>query len=53
MFLLIFEDGTILKTAKISEDDKQSCDDGCLSVIDVNTLKEYYDGKWQDIDELP
>jgi len=53
MFLLIFEDGTILKTEIISEDDKNSCDAGCLSIIDTTTLKEYYDDQWTDIDSLP
>ena len=49
MYLLIFEDGNIIKTNAITDSDKESADMGILDVIDTKTLKQYYEGEWHDL----
>ena len=51
MYLIITEDGTAYKAKKITEGDMSCCDDGLLTVIDTNTLQDYYQGEWTDIEE--
>lgn len=36
MYLLIFKDGSIMKSEKLSDDDKLSVDSGCMQVIDIS-----------------
>jgi hypothetical protein len=51
MYLFIFEDGTIKKTkTKPIEDDFTSCDNGYLTIIDMDKHLEWFNG-WQDIEE--
>ena len=49
MYILIFEDSSIIKTSTITEGDKDAADMGILDVIDTKTLKQYYEGEWHDL----
>jgi len=54
-YLFIFEDGTIWKGSKYSEEDLEYCDNGVLQIIDIsqqNDPVEYIDGIWQTIEEI-
>lgn len=48
-YIIIFEDGTVYKADKVTEEDKQACDNGIISVIDTENMKEYYDGQWLEL----
>lgn len=48
-YLIIFEDSSLYKTDTISDDDKSSCDNGILDIVDMGTGKQYLDGEWNDI----
>ena len=54
MFLLITEDGEIFQAEKHHESDPEMCDAGMLDLIDISgdKPKRYFDGEWQDIEEL-
>jgi len=50
MYLLIFEDGSIKKTNEITEDDKNSSEDGYVDIIDIsnqNEPKYFFVGEWK------
>ncbi len=54
MFLLILEDGSIRKTASVSDETLSACDDGYCSVINLNTDQpmDFHKGEWADIEEV-
>lgn len=51
MFLLIDEEGDISKTAVVLVAAYQMADDGLLSIIDTVSMKHYWNGKWEDIED--
>lgn len=56
VYILIFEDGSISKVFdEISEDDKQSADDGYLDILridfDDNTVTRWNGAGWVEIEE--
>jgi hypothetical protein len=52
MYLLILEDGEIVKSATVNEDDKLMVDAGLLDLIDVSGDQpvQYLEGEWHEID---
>ena len=48
-YLFITEDGTCYQGDNLTDDDKAACDDGILTIIDVETAKEYFGGAWTDV----
>lgn len=49
-YIVIMEDGGVYKTNVITDDDKNACDDGILSVIDTDAMKTYYETEWHDLE---
>jgi hypothetical protein len=52
MYIFIFEDGQIQKSASILGEELDECDDGTLSVLDISNPtdpKQYYKGKWEEV----
>lgn len=51
MFLYVLEDGEIMCTCGIQDGDKESCDAGILTMIDIsgNIPKMYYADEWHNI----
>lgn len=51
MFLLILEDGEIMKIFSVSDDEKQAADDGMCDIIDISGPEPlcYYKGEWNEI----
>ena len=55
MFLVILEDGSILKQATVNADDLINCEEGYLNILDVsegNNPLEYYQSAWHAVAEL-
>ena len=50
MYIIVFETGSIHKTETISDNDKNGADDGILDIINTDTMKQYVNGEWVDID---
>ena len=50
VYIFIMEDGDISKGKTVSQDDKNACDDGTLSVIDIENLTQYYQGEWHTLE---
>ena len=48
-YLFITEDGTCYQGDHLTDDDKAGCDDGILTIIDVETAKEYYGDTWTEV----
>lgn len=54
-YIMIFEDGSVKKTAVITDDDLASCDDGILTVVDITDpmfAKVYFAGDWEDVETV-
>ena len=49
MYYLITDDGTVYCSGIIKDDEKEAVDNGYLSIIDSETGKEYYNGKWEEV----
>lgn len=43
------ENGDICKTEAISDEDKIAVNAGVLTIVDMKTGKEYYNGEWIDV----
>lgn len=52
MFILIFDDGKVMKAADVSDEDKQCADNGILDIIKQVDLTQYYDGAWHELEEI-
>lgn len=55
MYLMIMEDGSVVKGEAYTEDELNSCDDGYMELIDISKPKEpksYYRGKWISIEDV-
>lgn len=55
MYILILEDGTILKQKEIAKQEYDSVEDGYLSIIDISDPddpKEFYQGEWIPLTEI-
>jgi len=54
MYLFIFEDGSFGRHFTLSDEDKQSADDGYVSIIDYSGTipMSYYRGEWTEVDAL-
>ncbi len=54
MFLIITEDGEILKTKDVTNEDLRACESGIISIINLNQEipTEYYLGQWELIDDM-
>jgi len=52
MYLIITDDGEILRTDSIDNVDLGACDNGLISIINLNGKipSEYYLGEWVAID---
>lgn len=52
MYLLILEDGEVLKTHELLEEDKVSSDAGILEIICISGdhPRQYFDGKFHEIE---
>ena len=51
MYLFIMDDGVVFKNENFSKEDKESANDGYLTVIRKSDLKSYSEGKWIDIND--
>ena len=53
MYILIFEDGSMVKSASISDEDTKAADDGLVDIIDCDddSPLRYFDNGWTDIDD--
>ena len=45
-YTIVNEDSEIYVSEIITENDKEMCNEGYLSILDNETGREYYDGKW-------
>lgn len=55
-YIMISEDGSLYKAVGVREEELLACIDGYLSILDMETLKEYFNGEWVDIgswDDVP
>jgi len=54
MYILIFENGEVKKTATINSNDMIAVDDGILDIIDISgdEPKTYYNGVWHDLESV-
>jgi hypothetical protein len=52
MYILIFEDGSIGKTEKISESEIESCNDGILDIIDIENMTTLNGDDWVAIESV-
>jgi hypothetical protein len=53
MYLFIFEDGSVLQTDRMSDEDKNAIHDGILEVIDISNGDKpvsFYNDKWHDVE---
>ncbi len=50
-YIIIHESGDVFKADKITDEDKNACDDGIIEIIDCNEFKTYYHGEWHEIEE--
>ena len=52
MYILIFEDGSMVKSKTVSDEDFKAADDGLVDIIDVgdDDPMRYFDSGWTDID---
>jgi hypothetical protein len=50
-YIIITEDQVVYKSNDVSDIEKEQCDDGLLTVINVETMLEYYLGHWEEIEE--
>lgn len=51
-YLFIYEDGSLIRSSKISEDDYADYVDGIINtIIDISSMTTYKNGKWINIDE--
>ena len=48
-YIMIMEGGEIYKSKTLTEDDKTSADNGILDIIDIKTMKQYYEGEWHEM----
>ncbi len=48
-YIIIDETGEVYKTNKITDEDKNACDDGLLDIIDCKEFKSYYQREWHEI----
>jgi len=48
VYILIFENGAVVKAATIDSNDMVAVDDGILDIIDIGESepKMYYNGEW-------
>lgn len=55
MFIFIFEDNEVMKTDNVTQEDKDSADDGILEIIDISNNenpKTYFENEWHEIEEI-
>lgn len=50
MYLFILDDWSTYKSNSVLDEELEACDDGYLSIIDMETQREYNGGEWQDIE---
>lgn len=54
MYLIIFEDGSIQKTSRVSTEDLDASEQGLQEVLDISDPEEpkiYIEGDWEEIEE--
>lgn len=55
MYIVIFENGQIMKSSRVNNVDFEYCDDGILDIIDIS-LKDnpryYLQGDWHEVESL-
>lgn len=54
MYILMLEDGRLLKKETISEEEIDSAESGILTIISIDSISEfseYYDGNWINISD--
>lgn len=52
MYLMMLQDGTVIKVKTVTPEELESMDDAGCAVIDISkpeAPKEYLDGEWQEI----
>lgn len=55
MYLFIFEDGEIRVSRSVTEEDRLSCDNGTLTIIDISGCTkpaEYHNREWLGLKEI-
>lgn len=51
-YLIVFEDGSIMKAVDIKKEDWASCEAGYMDIIRLSDLTTYILGEWQPIEQL-
>ena len=49
MYIIITEDRESFKADEIKNDEKIACDQGILDVINIDTMKTYFEGEWHNL----
>jgi len=49
MFLIINESGEVRKVEKLTDELKNECNDGYITIINIVTVTEYYNNEWHYI----
>ena len=50
MYLIIDIDNNLYKKEKITDEDRLDCDEGLKTIVDIDTMDEYYSGAWISIE---
>ncbi len=51
MYVFIFEGGDPKVSNQVTEQDKETADDGILEIIDMTNQKRYMDGEWIEMEK--
>lgn len=52
MYILIFEDGSVVKTTEISEDTFNSADEGYCDILNAENCTQYHNGEWHELETV-